>query len=85
MHKGVIACEGQKEDINEMDGVDAALNTLCKSSTAPIECTDVENIQSAQKRLEALEVTIEGLENGLESVFRRLIKTRASLLNIISQ
>lgn len=85
MHKGVIACEGQKEDINEMDGVDAALNTLCKSSTAPIECADVEKIQSAQKRLEALEVTIEGLENGLESVFRRLIKTRASLLNIISQ
>ncbi|XP_048431196.1 uncharacterized protein LOC125473022 [Pyrus x bretschneideri] len=57
--------------------LDAALYNLCKSSTATFEC--------ANKRLEALEVTIEGLENGLESVFRRMIKTRASLLNIISQ
>ena len=79
MHKGVIACEDQKEYINghEFDGVDAALYNLCKSSTATFEC--------ANKRLEALEVTIEGLENGLESIFRRMIKTRASLLNIISQ
>ncbi|XP_068344018.1 uncharacterized protein [Pyrus communis] len=57
--------------------LDAALYNLCKSSTATFEC--------ANKRLEALEVTIESLENGLESVFRCMIKTRASLLNIISQ
>ncbi|KAM1062498.1 hypothetical protein ACFX2I_026818 [Malus domestica] len=79
MRKGVITCEDQKEYINghEFDGVDAALYNLCKSSTATFEC--------ANKRSEALEVTIEGLENGLESVFRCMIITRASLLNIISQ
>ncbi|XP_048436361.1 uncharacterized protein LOC125475539 [Pyrus x bretschneideri] len=87
MHKGVITCEDQKEDIHghELDGVDAALYSLCKSSSAPTEGTNVEKIQNAHKQLEALEVTVEGLEKGLESVLRRLIKTRASLLNIISQ
>ncbi|KAL6224416.1 hypothetical protein ACLB2K_003271 [Fragaria x ananassa] len=79
MHKGVVACESQA-DINghELDGVDSALSSLCKSA-------EVEKIRIARKKLEALEVCIEGLESGLESVFRRLIKTRASLLNIISQ
>ncbi|TQE06185.1 hypothetical protein C1H46_008250 [Malus baccata] len=87
MHKGVIACEDQKEDIHghELDGVDAALYSLCKSSSAPAEGANVEKIQNAHKKLETLEVTVEGLEKGLESIFRRLIKTRASLLNIISQ
>ncbi|KAM1810094.1 hypothetical protein FF1_026814 [Malus domestica] len=87
MHKGVIACEDQNEDINghELDGVDAALYSLCKSSSAPTEGANVEKIQNAHKKLKALEVTVEGLENGLDSVFRRLIKTRAFLLNIISQ
>ncbi|KAK9948282.1 hypothetical protein M0R45_003866 [Rubus argutus] len=79
IHKGVIACEAL-EDINghELDGVDSALTSLSKSA-------EVEKIQTAHKKLEALEVCIEGLESGLESVFRRLINTRASLLNIISQ
>ncbi|KAB2618217.1 hypothetical protein D8674_014086 [Pyrus ussuriensis x Pyrus communis] len=77
----------KKEDIHghELDGVDAALYSLCKSSSAPTEGTNVEKIQNAHKQLEALEVTVEGLEKGLESVLRRLIKTRASLLNRISQ
>ncbi|XP_050377264.1 uncharacterized protein LOC126794556 [Argentina anserina] len=79
MHKGVVACESQADiSGHELDGVNSALSSLCKSA-------GVENIQFAQKKLDALEVCIEGLENGLESVFKRLIKTRATLLNIISQ
>ncbi|XP_068344016.1 uncharacterized protein [Pyrus communis] len=87
MHKGGIACEDQNEDINghELDVVDAAVYSLCKSSSTPTEGANVEKIQNAHKKLEALEVTVEGLENGLDSVFRRLIKTRVFLLNIISQ
>ncbi|XP_024975749.1 uncharacterized protein LOC112513649 [Cynara cardunculus var. scolymus] len=34
--------------------------------------------------VEALECNIEAIENGLECMFRRLIRTRASLLNILS-
>ncbi|KAK9948281.1 hypothetical protein M0R45_003865 [Rubus argutus] len=79
MHKGAMACEFKADLTGHiLDGVDSALSTLCKSA-------EVEKIQIAHKKLKALEVCIESLESGLESVFRRLIKTRASLLNIISQ
>ncbi|KAJ7944081.1 DUF241 domain protein [Quillaja saponaria] len=75
MQKGVVACEENPENLSELHNVDAALSSLGKYTT-----TD-----AAHERLEALEVTIESLENGLEIVFRRLIKSRACLLNLISQ
>ncbi|KAG6646368.1 hypothetical protein CIPAW_07G004800 [Carya illinoinensis] len=71
IHKGAIACEEKQEKVNQMQVVDAA--------------SDAEKTQSAHRRLEDLMISIEDLENGLECVFRRLIKTRASLLDIISQ
>ncbi|XVF15995.1 hypothetical protein REPUB_Repub09cG0204100 [Reevesia pubescens] len=76
MHKGVISCEEKQENVNELESVDAA---LCRHTS------DVEKMQIAHKRLEALESSIECLENRLERVFRHLIKARTSLLNIISQ
>lgn len=80
MHKGVIACEHYSEiNVNELQCVEATLSTLLS------EGTNGEKMQATHERLEALENAIESLESGLESVFRRLIKTRASLLNIISQ
>ncbi|KAJ7953202.1 DUF241 domain protein [Quillaja saponaria] len=75
MNKGVIVCEENPENLNELHGVDSALCNVGKYPTS----------EAAHERLEALQITIESLENGLENVFRRLIKTRASLLNIISQ
>ena len=41
-------------------------------------------LQSANKRLEAVEITIEYLEAELECMFRRLIQTRVLLLNILT-
>jgi hypothetical protein len=75
MHKGVIACEEKQENVNEIETVDAALS----------EVSDSEKVKIAQKRLEALEMSIDDLENCLERLSRPLIKSRASLLNIISQ
>ncbi|KAB1201754.1 hypothetical protein CJ030_MR8G007411 [Morella rubra] len=79
MHRGVVACEEKQEEVNEVVVVDAALRY------ASNEGFDAEKTEIAHKRLGDLEISIEDLENGLECVFRRLIKTRASVLNIISQ
>lgn len=45
---------------------------------------DVCEEKSAEKRLEAVETTIEYLEVELECMFRRLIQTRVALLNILT-
>lgn len=78
MHKGAITCEDNSEKINELQSVDASLSTILN------EGANGETLKAAHETLEPLEHVIESVENGLESVFRRLIKTRASLLNIIS-
>ncbi|KAL5557432.1 hypothetical protein UlMin_039668 [Ulmus minor] len=77
MHKGVVACEENQENVHELDNVDVVLSKF--------EGSEFEKMKLAQKRLETLEISINGLESGLGSVFRQLIKTRTSLLNIISQ
>ncbi|KAK3425130.1 hypothetical protein EUGRSUZ_I01685, partial [Eucalyptus grandis] len=41
-------------------------------------------VYNVSKRLEALESSIGEIEEGVECVFRRLVKTRAALLNIIN-
>ncbi|XP_022886782.1 uncharacterized protein LOC111402643 [Olea europaea var. sylvestris] len=48
------------------------------------EKCDISTIQTAIKRLEAVEIITENLEAELECMFRRLIRTRASLLNILT-
>ncbi|KAI3892749.1 hypothetical protein MKX03_017787 [Papaver bracteatum] len=63
------------EETSEVMEVDTAVKALTKS-------VEVNNVQ---KTLKALEMTLEDLEDGLESVFRCLIKNRVSLLNILSQ
>ena len=81
-HKGVIVCEAQGKKINELESVDIAVSNLLVQN--PSKDPEAEKIQSAHKRLEALDMSIEGLENGLGCLFRRLIQTRVSLLNILS-
>ncbi|WCJ32776.1 hypothetical protein M5689_014177 [Euphorbia peplus] len=73
MHRGsAVTCEEHQESLNEMASVDHAL--LVEN----FEC------ENAQKRLEDLEKGVDETEKFLEGVFRNLIKTRASILNIIS-
>ncbi|KAI3460452.1 hypothetical protein Pfo_017115 [Paulownia fortunei] len=40
-------------------------------------------VQNILKQLKASEMTIQGLEDGLEAFFRSLVKTRVSLLNVL--
>ncbi|OVA12123.1 Protein of unknown function DUF241 [Macleaya cordata] len=72
-----VACEGET---NEVEKVDMALNFLIGQKQKKI----VADVKNAQKPLEALEMSIQGLEEGLDCVCRSLIKTRVSLLNIIN-
>ncbi|KAE9612913.1 hypothetical protein Lalb_Chr05g0212001 [Lupinus albus] len=67
------------DNSNELHSVDTTLSTLLSDGTS------VEKMQATREKLEALENVIEIIENGLESLFRHLIKTRASLLNTMTQ
>ncbi|MFS8010281.1 hypothetical protein Hanom_Chr14g01295171 [Helianthus anomalus] len=82
MHKGIVACEDEQEHGigNEFESVDDALQSLCKIGSS----MQLEKMQIAKCRLEMLESQLECLETRLECVFRRLIGSRATLLNIIS-
>ncbi|KAJ4845783.1 hypothetical protein Tsubulata_041448, partial [Turnera subulata] len=55
MHNGVVACE---ENLNELESVDAALPELCH----------LEKMQTTQKKLKALEISIEDFETRLEQL-----------------
>ncbi|KAI3747682.1 hypothetical protein L6452_10262 [Arctium lappa] len=83
IHKGIVACEAQQkqETVNELESIDAALQSLCKYGSS----SEGRNVQIAQCRLERLGAQIESMENGLECMFRCLVRTRVSLLNITSQ
>ncbi|KAF8377727.1 hypothetical protein HHK36_031111 [Tetracentron sinense] len=77
-----VSCEGEESNINEVEKADVAVYALNnKKSCNEI---DVVQVQNVQKRLGALEFSIQDLEEGLESMFRRLIKTRVSLLNMLN-
>ncbi|KAI3979573.1 hypothetical protein MKX01_001765 [Papaver californicum] len=69
----LMSTKGEAQQISEVMKIDIALKSK------EIEVKDV------QKPLKAVEMNLQDLENGLESVFRCLIKNRVSLLNILNQ
>lgn len=83
IHKGVITCEERQESDNELQYVDDALSVLLKNLSG--DEPGAKNVQIVQKQLKDLEKSLGSLDEGLESIFRQLIRSRASLLNIISQ
>ncbi|KAI9165735.1 hypothetical protein LWI28_019550 [Acer negundo] len=91
-HKRVATFDSQFEE-NEFESVDIALSEVLlhqqSSKVDQLEEVDDdddndEKIESANVKLEALDCVIGGFEDALESLFRRLIHARVSLLNIIS-
>ncbi|KAF4364708.1 hypothetical protein G4B88_028631 [Cannabis sativa] len=63
--------------MNEFEGLDMAMNGLLSCD----ENGNDEKIEDVLKKLEALEVAMEGLENGLEGLFRLFLHNRVCLLN----
>ena len=78
MHKEAVSCEEKHDTVKELENIDFVLSTLSNGRA------DLEKMNIAQKGLGVLEAGSISLDNGLECMFRNLIKTRASLLNIIS-
>ncbi|KAF8022607.1 hypothetical protein BT93_F0196 [Corymbia citriodora subsp. variegata] len=72
-----VSCDGGKET-NEVRGLDVVLLSLRPGK-------DIHNqVGDLSKRLEELEPSIEEIEDDLDCIFRRLVKLRVSLLNIVN-
>ncbi|KAK9129288.1 hypothetical protein Sjap_009775 [Stephania japonica] len=69
-------------EISEMEKVDIALSTLITNKS--LKANAVLDAQNALEHLEALDLRIQGFVEGLDCVFRSLIKIRVSFLNILN-
>ncbi|XP_027356709.1 uncharacterized protein LOC113866022 [Abrus precatorius] len=76
MQPARVTCDSQESDTNEFVKVDAALQSLISHKPSSVENFHI--------HLENLEICIEDLEVGVEHLSRKLIRTRVSLLNILS-
>lgn len=72
-----LSCEKEMDNLGSLDGL---LNDLIRNK----KNFDVIQVKKAQKGSEELESILHDVEEGLERVFRYLIKTRVSLLNILN-
>ncbi|TKY67575.1 hypothetical protein E2542_SST10469 [Spatholobus suberectus] len=73
-----IGCS-QLADESEFAQLDEALQSCMFSQTSKSE-----NMNKLQNQLEKVESLVQDLEEGFEFLFRRLIKTRVALLNILN-
>ncbi|KAG5623219.1 hypothetical protein H5410_008437 [Solanum commersonii] len=71
--------KGDQDNVNEIESVDVALSSLSKSGP-----NEMEKIQFVQSKLETVEAHFECIESGLDNIFRCLIRSRSTLLNVIS-
>ncbi|KAK8564364.1 hypothetical protein V6N13_005405 [Hibiscus sabdariffa] len=75
MHSKRITCEGRASGSNEFERVTATLCSLIGSKTKS---------ENVQVELQNLELSIRDVEGDVECLMRLLIKTRVSILNILS-
>ncbi|KAK8567903.1 hypothetical protein V6N13_105847 [Hibiscus sabdariffa] len=76
-----VTCEGEATKTNEFDKVDAILCALIGNRTRKYGKVSSDG---AQIELQKLESSSQDLEDGVECLLRLLIKTRVSVLNILS-
>ncbi|KAK9164986.1 hypothetical protein Scep_000177 [Stephania cephalantha] len=79
LHKEQEATKEDEKLENEVKSVDDSLYALCRLNSN--YDAKVERVRETQKRLKAMEASVEGLEEGLERLLKSLIQTRVALLN----
>ncbi|XWS40263.1 hypothetical protein CRYUN_Cryun18bG0125600 [Craigia yunnanensis] len=77
MHKKRVGCLEEEQKTNEIANAEATLRSLIKSD-------NIKHIENVQYELQKSEWCIQDLEEELESLFRRLIKARVIVLNILN-
>lgn len=80
--KRALSSGQQGRMMNELEGADMAINKIFLECSRQVSWKV--KIQSLYGRLEALNVSFEMVESGLECLFRHLIQTRVLLLNALS-
>ncbi|XP_062120248.1 uncharacterized protein LOC133834573 [Humulus lupulus] len=83
VYKKKVSCEEEEADVNEFAKVDEVLQCLMYHETSK-SSENTSHIENVQNELHSLESCVQDFEERLERLFRRLIKTRVSLLNILN-
>ncbi|XP_059649960.1 uncharacterized protein LOC132295680 [Cornus florida] len=82
MHQKSVSQHDEAE-MNEFEKVATALHSLTGHKTSKFD--NIMNVENLQNQLGKMDSLIQDAEEKLECLFRRLIRTRVSLLNILSQ
>ena len=83
VHPKRIVCEGEETNANDIEKVDAALQSLVSHKTS--KCDYSIHVQNSQNWMGKLESSIQDVDEALECLSRRLDKTRVSFLNILNR
>ncbi|KAK6131398.1 hypothetical protein DH2020_034883 [Rehmannia glutinosa] len=75
----MITKSGDNSVISEVGCVDSALNALRNEMRS-----NGVTVQTVQKRLQNVDAMVEGFEGGLDRLFRQLVQSRVTLLNILT-
>ncbi|CAL1383709.1 unnamed protein product [Linum trigynum] len=78
--KRISSCEGESNGINQVVKMERELMAL--RSSKEMSCGELKNLL---KSLERIELTIQEVEEELGCVYKLLVKTRVSILNILSR
>lgn len=82
--RALLTEEGVEGEANEFAAVDAAVDTVASRLASDSTAVGSGGVESMGDQLGKLEACVQDLEGGLEGLFRRLIRNRVSLLNIIN-
>ncbi|XP_058216631.1 uncharacterized protein LOC131327484 [Rhododendron vialii] len=82
VHRKSVASEDEETKSNVFENFDAALRSLNNHKMSKSD--NVVHFENLQHQLGKMESSIQDIEEGLEFLFRRLIKMRVILLNILN-